>query len=280
MVSMNHIILPQYDLETTLLGGQSFNWDFYPEENCYYGFTNDKVIKLKKDGDELFWQTYPENDNYNFLKTYLRLSVSYSKILKNIQKDQYIKSAVKKYPNLRLLKQDFEQSLLSFLISSNNNIKSIRYIVRQMNQRFGKPINVNSKTIFLFPDTEVIANAKLEDLLKCKLGFRAKYVKGTAQYLIKTNLKEKITKLKEQDARNELKKIKGVGDKITDCVLVFALSFDNVTPLDIWGKRFLTKFYKLNPKMKYEEMRTWISNYFNGYTSWAGQFLYEYIRHI
>ncbi|MBI3590925.1 MAG: hypothetical protein HY094_06050 [Candidatus Melainabacteria bacterium] len=275
---MNKLSLPQYDLETTLLGGQAFNWDF--EDGYFYGFTSTKAIKLKINGEELFWQTYPRKDDLHFLKKYLKLDTDYKKILKKIEKDRYIKSAIKKYPNLRLLNQDFEQTLLSFMISSNNNISSIRKIIRMLNEKFGKSITIDGKKIFLFPRTEVLANAKLDDLLGCKLGFRAKYLKGAAQYILKTELQNKIKKLSESTARNTLKEINGVGDKITDCVLVFSLGFENVTPLDIWGKRFLIQFYKLNPKMKYEEMRAWTQSYFGGYAGWAGQFLYEYIRNL
>ncbi len=277
---LNKLSLPDYNLEMTLLGGQAFNWDFNGE--YYYGFTGDKVIKIKTlhstSQQKIYWQTYPENDNLNFLKSYLRLDVNYPYILKKIQKDRYVKTAIKKYPDLRLLNQDFEETLLSFIISTNNNIKSIRKYIRLLSKRFGKSINVNGEKYYLFPKTEVIAEAKLEDLLSCSLGFRAKYLKGVAKYLLESNLSKKIYKLKEEEARTELKKIRGVGDKITDCVLVFALGFDNVTPLDVWGKRVLTKYYKLNPKMKYDEMRKWINTYFEGYGAWAGQFLFEYIR--
>ena len=280
---MNKLLLPDYDLNMTLLSGQSFSWDF--EDDFYWGFTKDKGIKLKMDvetchGKSLLWQTYPEKDNIDFLKTYLRLKVNYPKIIKKIQKDNYIKSAIKKYPDLRLLKQDFEETLLSFLVSANNNIKSIRKIIRSMNRKFGKTVNIDGRKIFLFPKTEVIAEAKLEDLLECKLGFRAKYLKGAAKYLIENGLSKKIGQMSETQARSTLLGIKGVGEKIADCVLVFGLGFDNVTPLDVWGKRAFTKFYKLNPKMKYDKMRNWISNYFEGYAGWAGQFLYEYVRSL
>ena len=273
---MNKLLISQYDLKTTLLGGQAFNWDF--EDGYYHGFTQDKIIKLKQENGNLYWQTFPECDDFDFLKNYLRLDVNYPNILKKIQKDKYIKSAIKKYPNLRLLRQDFEQTLLSFMISSNNNISSIRKIIRMMNKKFGKSINIDEKKIFLFPETEVIADAKLEDLLECRLGFRAKFLKAAAKHILKTNLPKEIKKLPESRARYILKEINGIGDKITDCVLVFSLAFDNITPLDVWGKRFLTKFYGISPKTKYEEMRLWINNYFEGYGAWAGQFLYEYIR--
>ena len=281
---MNKLYLPHYDLNMTLLGGQSFAWDF--EDGFYFGFTTDKVIKLKIDVETchgkslLHWQTYPKADNLEFVTKYLRLDVNYPKIIKKIQKDNHIKSAVKKYPYLRLVKQDFEETLLSFLISSNNNIKSIRRIIRSMNRKFGKALNIDGRKVFLFPKTEIIAEAKIEDLLECKLGFRAKYIKGAAKYLIEKDLSKKIGKMPEAEARNTLLEINGVGEKIADCVLVFGLGFDNVTPLDVWSKRVFTKFYKLNPKMKYEDMRRWIGNYFEGYAGWAGQFLYEYIRNL
>ena len=280
---MNKLSLPEYNLKMTLLGGQAFNWDF--EDGYFYGFTQDKIIQLKPietcNGTSLLqWQTYPERDNKNFLKNYLRLNIDYKAILKKIQKDKYIKSAVKKYPYLRLLNQDFEQTLLSFLISSNNNIKSIRKIIRALCYKFGKQVNLNRRNIFLFPETERIAYAKIDELLECKLGFRAKFLKGAAKHLLETNLTKKIKKLSEINARSALTEINGVGEKIADCVLVFSLGFDNITPLDVWGKRICTEFYGLNPKMRYKEMRNWLDNYFEGNAGWAGQFLYEYIRHI
>lgn len=275
---MNKTDLMRFNLETTLLGGQAFNFDFDKDENCFWGFMQDRVIKLKSENGYLYWQTYPENDDFEFVKRYLRLDVDYPKILKEIQKDKHIKRAIKKYPNLRLLKQDFEQTLFSFILSTNNNIRSIRRITRMTCERFGKQVSVNGRKIHLFPETEVIAEAKLEDLLECKLGFRAKFLKGAAKHLLETNLHKTIHSMSEEKARTALKEIKGVGDKISDCVLVFSLGFDNVTPLDIWAKRALMRFYKLNPKMKYNYMREWMSNYFEDYTSWAGQFLYEYVR--
>lgn len=282
-MTTNKIPLPDYNLEYTLLGGQAFNFDFDKNENCYFGFTQDKIIQLKvaKSDDKspmLYWQTYPENYDKNFIRNYLRLDINYAEILKKIQKDKYIKLAVAKYPNLRLLKQDFDQTLLSFIVSINKNIKSIKNIIRKLCIKFGRKVNVNNKIFCLFPETEKIAEANLEDLLSLGLGFRAKYLKGAANYLLTSKLSSEIYKLREGEARDELRKIYGIGDKIADCILAFSLGFDNVTPLDIWAKRALVKYYKLNPKSNYETMRSWTKNYFNGYAAWAGQFLYEYIR--
>ena len=87
------------------MGGQAFNFDFYEDKNTYYGFTQNSVLKLRKEGDYLFWQTYPKKDDFTFIKKYLRLDVNYEKILKTIKKDIYMKKSINKYPDLRLLKQ-------------------------------------------------------------------------------------------------------------------------------------------------------------------------------
>ena len=278
---MNKTVLSDFNFQITLLGGQAFNWDF--KDGYYWGFTKDKIVKLnpverKHNKISLWWQTYPENDDYDFIKEYLRLNVNYKNILKKINKDKHIKNAMKKFPNIRLLKQDFEQTLLSFMTSSNNNIPSIRKIIRSLCVKFGRKITVDKNEIYLFPKTEIIAEAKLEDLLECKLGFRAKFIKNAAKFILKKNLTERIITLDESNARESLLEINGIGEKIADCILVFSMGFDNVTPLDVWGKRFLLNFYNLNPKMKYQDMRSWLAEYFDGHSAWAGQFLYEYIR--
>jgi N-glycosylase/DNA lyase len=258
------------------MGGQSFAWDFI--DGAYYGFTKDSVIKIIRDNENIFWQTFPKKDDLAFVEKYLRLNMNYDEILKKISKDRHVKKAASKYPNIRLLEQDFEQALLSFIISSNNTISSIRKSVRLLNQMYGEKLEIEGKDFYLFPKTEILAEAPLEDILKSKVGFRAKYLKDTAQNLLKSGLPRDIKKLDENEARKRLIELKGVGDKIADCVLVFGLAHDNVTPLDVWAKRVFINLYGLDPKMKYDDMIKWIKKHFDGYAAWAGQFLFEYIR--
>lgn len=288
---MNELILHNYNLHWTLMGGQSFAWDYNPEGNEYIGFTQDKAIIIKVvsetkinnelDETKILWQTYPEQNDFDFLKNYLRLDEDYSSILKIINKDDHIRNAIKKYPNLRLLNQDFEQCLLSFILSSTKNIPAIRDSIRRLNRKFGQKLTIEDRDFFLFPKIERIYQAEISDLLECKIGFRAKYLKNATEKFIYHDLKGRINTHSgsEKETRETLTTIHGVGDKIADCVMVFSLKFNNITPLDIWGKRIFTEFYSLDPKMKYSEMRSWSDTYFSGYAAWAGQFLYEYIRH-
>jgi len=273
---MNKLHLPDYNLEATLLGGQSFSWDY--ADGYFWGFTQNRAVKIKRDGDDIYWQTYPKKNDTQFIKNYLKADVRYPRIISVISKDKHIRAALAIFPNLRILKQDFDQTLLSFIISANNNIRAIRNIIRRMNAGLGSSVSAGGRKIYLFPKTEAIASAPIKKLLSFKMGFRAKYVRNAARHLVKTGLSSRISKMSEEEARNALKEIPGVGDKIADCVLVYALGFDNVMPLDVWGKRVATDLYGLTPKMKYSEMRGWFGSYFNGYAAWAGQFLFEYMR--
>lgn len=270
---MNEIELHNYNLEKTLLGGQSFNWDLI--DGTFYGFFVDKVVKLKQEENKLYWQTYPEKDNFDFIKQYLRLDVDYNKILTQINKDEWVDASIKKYPNLRILKQDFDQTLISYIISANNNINSIRRIVRNLSRSLGKQVTVDNLTFNLFPSVESIAKAPLETLLETKAGYRARYLKDSAQKLFVEG--QKLSN-NEDEIIKWLLEFPGIGEKVADAILQYSLGFDNVTPLDVWVQRILIDLYLVDSKANYKKMRAWLQSYFNGYAGWAGQFLYEYYR--
>lgn len=280
---MNRLIIPDYNFHQTLLGGQAFNWDrsIIDGKEIFYGTTQDRLIKIEivnlLEG-EILWQTYPKNDEYDFLKQYLRLDVDYKNILEKINKDEHVATAIQNYPSLRLLSQDFDQTTLSFIISAFNSIKSIRTRINRMKLDLGEKILVDGQDFYLFPKTEVIADARLDLLMSHSLGYRAKYIKEAANILIQEDLGSKLVGLDEFSTRNELLKLPGIGDKVADCIMVFALEYNNLTPLDVWGRRVFSDLYGLDPKMKYSDMRVWLNEYFEGHAAWAGQFLFEWYR--
>ncbi len=275
---MNQINISDYNLKLTLLSGQTFSWSFDPTTNLFEGFTQDKYILLKQDGDKLFWQTYPQKDDFEYIKKYLRLDVDFSEIKKAISVDNHIKNALQHYPNLRLLQQDFELTLLSFILSQHKNIKAIQKCFDLLRYKFGTKLNINNKQVYLFPKAEQLMYVKEEDLKSVGIGFRYKYLKDAVCKLVETNLKESIKRANEDKARELLKQIYGVGDKVADCVLSFALKFDTVTPVDVWGQRVITNLYADNSAKSYADQRNWFKNKFGQYSAWAGQYLFEYVR--
>ncbi len=275
---MNKVKIDKYNLHTTLLGGQAFNWDLV--DDSYFGFTQDKIIELKLKGSDLYWQTYPEKDDWEFVKNYLQLELDYNMILERINKDVNVQAAVKNISHVRLLNQDFEQTLLSFILTSNKNIKAVRKIVRGLSKKYGEQLTINGANHYLFPKIEVIANLSESQLKEVGAGFRAKYLQKAAEAILnkKLNVSNSSIKYDEDKVREQLITLNGVGDKIADCVMAFSLEFYNITPIDIWGKRILTNLYGLDENLKYSEMRKWYSQYFGEYTAYAGQILFEYYR--
>ncbi len=272
---MNKLNLSNYNLHSTLLGGQSFSWDL--KDGAYYGFTQDKIVKILSQKGYIFWQTYPQSNDENFIKNYLNLDVDYEYIIQNFPKDTHLEKAINKHSGLRILNQDFEQTLLSFILSSAKNIKAIRSSIRDLNKKYGQKIIVDNKVFYLFPKTEILAGLSIAELKNSSIGFRANYLKSSAQKLIEN--KDKINSLKtENEYRDFLTSFNGVGNKIADCTMVFSLKIQDITPLDVWGIRILTDLYGLENNLKYEQMQSWVKDYFKGYGAWAGQFLFEDIR--
>lgn len=274
---MNNLELKNYNLEKTLLGGQAFNWDFI--NDAYYGFTMDKIIKIVPQKNGILWQTYPEANNTLYLENLLNFNNNFDTILASINKDEIIGTAIQSIKDVRLLKQDFNQTLLSFILTSHKNIKAVRKVVRDLSKSYGEKIIVDGITFYTFPKIETIAQLTEKDIRKVGAGFRSGYVLQAAKVLAgNENYSAKLQSLTESDARKELLKLRGVGDKVADCVLTFALGFYTVTPIDIWAMRVLSDLYKVNTKTNYKNLRKWYFDYFGEHTAWAGQFLFEYLR--
>lgn len=118
-----------------------------------------------------------------------------------------------------------------------------------------------------------------EDFRKLGAGFRSKYVVQAIDKLAKGTLSEAIfSNLDSNAARTILMQNDGIGEKIADCILAFSLSYTDITPIDLWGKRVLTEIYGLHENSSYKTLGQWYTEYFGQYTVFAGQILFEYIR--
>jgi N-glycosylase/DNA lyase len=270
---MNFQEVNNYNLKITLLGGQAFNWDFI--EGNYYGFFNNKLVQIKWGENGFFWQTYPKKDDFEFLNKYLNLDSSYEIKIENLKKkDLIINKAISRFDGLHVLNQDFEQTLLSFILSSNKSVKGVRRAVRNLSEKYGESIDINNLKFYLFPTINRLSELSENDFKSLGFGYRAKYFVNAVDKL-KTNF---ALPEDEIETRTFLTSFIGIGDKVADCIMAFSLGFNNVTPLDVWGMRVLKDYYRVDSKLSYKSMREWYQDYFQENTSLAGQFLFEDIR--
>jgi N-glycosylase/DNA lyase len=263
---MNRTYVPNLNLEISVLSGQTFSWTRKGE--WLLGIFTDSIILAKQEGDYLIWQTYPEEDNFDLIEKYFRLDEDYDQLIKDISIDNYTKQAAQKFYGLRNLRQDFEQTLFSFILASNKNIKAIRQSINIFRNMGGKQIDINGEKIHLFPGLEFFRQATLEELSKARVGYRAKYLKNAAIFLEESR----------EYSRDKLLEIHGVGPKIADCVASFALDAKHITPIDRWSERIISELYQENVGNKYEDKSSWFTNKFQNNTALAGQFLFEYMR--
>jgi N-glycosylase/DNA lyase len=276
---MNRLPLEKFHADRTLLGGQTFSWE--KTGDAYYGATSERVIKLVKKRDYYYWQTYPQKDDFEFIERYFRVDLSDRELIIHAESDNHLRSALELFPGLHLLHQDFEDTLISFVISQNSNIPKIKRSVKLLREKFGNVIEVDGVEHKLFPSIESLSSASIEELRSLGLGYRAEYVHRICQVLGGTiDRRNAVDQLDYEQARDWLLGLHGVGEKVAGCILVFALSHDHITPLDVWAKRVLVDLYGIDPRMKYSDMLDWLQNKFGSQTSLAGQYLFEYYRSI
>ncbi|MFS8130645.1 MAG: DNA-3-methyladenine glycosylase family protein [Candidatus Dojkabacteria bacterium] len=276
---MNSMDLQNYNLEQTLLGGQSFTWE-KTDEN-YIGTYKNSQIVLNYKNNILKWQTFPKEDDLELITSYLNIDSVYESIIKEILKDEHIINAVKSNSGVRILNQDFETVLMNFILSSHKSVKGVRKLVKDISKEYGVQIKSVYGISYSFPTAKVISNLTEKDLRDIGAGFRAPYLKAASEKLVKDKLFiENLYNLTTEEVKEYLMSFKGIGEKIADCILVFGLKKTDITPLDIWGKRVLTDFYNIDQKTSYKAMSKWYSEYFGKNTAIAGQMLFEYIRKL
>lgn len=224
------------DLKQTLFCGQCFRFKEISDGE-FEGIAGNKYVRLfqKNDGIEI---DCSEGD-LSFWQDYFDISLDYTSLLDSFGKDETLKAAC--YGRkIRVLKQLPFETLISFIISQNNNIKRITGIIDRLCENFGEKISGG----YAFPDVAVLAELSEDDLAPLRAGFRAKYIIDAAKKVGSGEVNfEKIREMPDNEAREALKIIKGVGDKVADCVLLFGLYRTAAVPKDVWIKRVNAYYY-------------------------------------
>lgn len=248
------------DLKQTLFCGQCFRFRELSEGE-FDGFAGDKYVRLTQKNDGITINA-PEND-MEFWKEYFDLSLDYLALLKDFGSDGTLRAACEGR-KIRVLKQLPFETLISFIISQNNNIKRITGIIDRLCESFGKKTEYG----YAFPTPNALAGLAEEDLAPLRAGFRAKYIIDAANKVADGEVDfDKIRLLGDDEAREALKVIKGVGDKVADCVLLFGLYRTSAVPKDVWIKRVNAYYYP-------DGLPKCVGNY----AGIAQQYLFDYAR--
>jgi len=265
------------NIDNSINSGQVFLWE--KNGTDWYGINGQDILKINKNG--------VIKSILNSKTNFFRKNDNIQEIIESISKDKTVKKSVKQYEGLRIFKQDPFQCMISFIISSNSNIQKIKNSLEKISKKFGKKVKIQNKEFFLFPKPEKLANASIEEIKKCGVGYRAPFIKQASKMIVlkKINFKY-LEKCDYEEAKKNICVIPGVGNKVADCILLFSLNKLEAFPLDTWMIKILEKYYsnqfnietKTITKKQYQILHEKIVNYFGPYCGYAQQFLFKMER--
>ncbi len=238
----NYIIkgVTNLDLAQTLDCGQAFRWSV-DENGVWSGVAGGKYRRLSQRGDTVTVFDCDQKEFDDFYRPYFDIDRDYGKIISAISQNEVLKSAAAVAGGIRILRQEPWETICSFIISQNNNIPRIKGIIDRLCERFGERIEGG----YSFPSAQRIAALSVEELGVIRSGFRAKYILDAAKKISTGEVSiERISSLPTDLSRAELMKIYGVGEKVADCVLLFAFARTDAFPKDVWIKRAMEKLFK------------------------------------
>ena len=267
-----------FNLKYTLECGQCFRWK--KQDDFYIGIIKDRVIKIKQDGDTLYVRSNDMNNLESVVKEYFDLNRDYSEIENRISKvDKYVEKALKNTSGMRHLKQDFFETIVSYIISANNNIPRISKSVNEISKRYGKEIEFEGEKYYLFPTPEQLKDVTIDDYRACGVGFRDKYIYSTVKKINNNEINlDKMQEMDTQDLRKELLNLMGIGPKVADCILLFSCQRQEVFPIDVWVERVMKKLYFNDKEVSKKEILKYACDNFGNDAGIIQQHLFYNIR--
>jgi N-glycosylase/DNA lyase len=273
----NKIILTDYnsfDIEETLECGQCFRFEKLAEKK-YKITAYSKVLTIEQTDNEIIFTPCNKEDFENIWKNYFDLDRDYLKIKAELSAtDEIMKKAVEYADGIRILNQEPFECILSFIISQNNNIPRIKGIIAKMSEKYGTKQNDN----YFFPNLEQLQNATVDELFELKMGFRAKYIYDAVQKFGSEIDINNLLTLETDEVRKQLMAIKGIGQKVADCSLMFSFGRREVFPTDVWVKRVMEYFYFNEENMDIKVIHAFAKEKWGDLAGYAQQYLFYYAR--
>lgn len=258
--------LKQFNIKHILDCGQIFRYQINKDIAVVYSKDKKAVVKTYDD------KVVIESLDVDYFEKFFDLETDYAEIKQKLSEDPLLKDAVDFGYGIRILNNDSFEMIVSFIVSANNNIPRIKKSIEFLCSKFGS----NMGEYFAFPTLEQLKSATIEDYKTAGLGYRAEYMFETVQNLND----EMIENLKHMETDNQLKfliALKGVGEKVANCIMLFGLGVKNVFPIDIWTHRVYNSIYNSNETNRKKIAKVLTDKYGN-LSGYAQQYFYYYFR--
>lgn len=259
--------LSEFSLDHIFECGQVFR--YLKTANGYVIISKDQKCVLSKENDCAIIET----SNIGYFENYFDLSNDYAQIKRKLAEDEFMREALGFGHGIRLLRQDPEEMLISFIISANNNIPRIRKTIEKLCDLKG----TDCGGYMSFPTAFELRDSSEDFFRSIGAGYRASYLTETIEALNSWFDMESLAFLETDDARRQLMKLKGVGRKVADCIMLFGLHRTECFPTDTWIEKVHERIFGKSGKSAIRKSDE-LGKYFGDLSGYAQQYLFYYAR--
>ena len=276
--------IDSFELEHIFDCGQCFRWN-KQADGSYTGVFKNNVLNVQKNGDNVIFKGVCNGNIQNIVIDYFDLKRDYKQIKNILSKiDESMNISIKYGSGIRILNQDLWETIISFIISANNNIPRIKGIIERLSKNYGKKIEWNGEKYYTFPTPEELKDVTVEQYRNLGLGFRDIRLYETTHMVLdkKVDLEELQKEPDTLKVREKLLSLSGVGPKVADCILLFStLKRFEVFPIDVWVRRVMNELYIKNEdetKVSKKQIEKIAQEKFGNLAGIAQQYLFYWKR--
>ncbi|NLY21416.1 MAG: 8-oxoguanine DNA glycosylase [Tissierellia bacterium] len=259
--------------------GQVFRWNALEDDSVNI-VSHGKLINIKREKEDIVIRGTNKSEFENIWYDYFDLGRDYVEIRNILSGDIELDKAMEYGEGLRMVNQDPFETTITFIISANNQIPRIKKSVELIAKTYGEAIGeYDGETVYSFPSPEVLSKADVAEIREItRVGFRDQRIVDTSKMIANGEMiLDELYNLNREEARNELIKFPGVGEKVADCILLFAYKFADSFPVDVWVQRIMETLYLEEPIPK-KHIGDFGRKQFGELAGIAQQFLFYYGR--
>lgn len=241
------------------------------EGDKYIVFPQDKYAEIEEKADYYDIKVL-KNEDLAYFINFFDLKNDYNEIKYKLSKYEIMKNPLKFGYGIRILNQDIFETLISFIISANNNIKRITLILNNLRKELGEKVN---NEVYSFPTYDKLLTCDVEFFKRMGAGYRADYLFKVLRQITPEKLNE-IANLSTEELQYQLISLSGIGPKVADCIMLFGFHRGDVFPVDTWIHQMYNKYY--NPLENRKIIRNNLISQFGSLSGYAQQYLFYYQR--
>ena len=276
--------IDSFELKDIFDCGQCFRWN-EEDDGSYTGVFKGNVLNVSKNDKEITFKGVCNGNIKDVVEDYFDLKRDYEKIKEELSKiDENMKTSIEHGKGIRILNQDLFETIISFIISANNNIPRIKGIIERLSKKYGDEIIWNDKKYYTFPTAKSLKDVSVKEYRDLGLGFRDVRLYETVKMILegKVDLEELENNPNTTEVREKLLTLSGVGPKVADCILLFSdLKRFEVFPIDVWVRRVMNDLYIKNEdetKVNKKQIEKLAQEKFGNLAGLAQQYLFYWRR--